>query len=77
MKDGVRWLRDEIDCLQSSVSDAETKLASDPRILKWINNREVANEAAVISERNSILQQEHATEKHGFGDHLRSFIGKC
>ncbi|XP_074332805.1 disease resistance protein RPP13-like [Apium graveolens] len=78
VEDGIRWLKDELDYLQSFVSDAETKQGMDQRISKWISSvRDVANEAVIILERINVLHEEHAAPKHGVLDHLHSFIGLC
>ncbi|KAL8135043.1 hypothetical protein AgCh_009893 [Apium graveolens] len=78
VKDGVRWLKDELGYLQSSVRDADATQELDHRVRQWINNiKEVANDAVIILERFSALQQEHTAPKHDVLNCLRSFICLC
>ena len=56
MKNGVRWLKDELCYLQSSVRAAEAK-QEDELICLWINNvKDVADEAILILERFNFLK---------------------
>ncbi|XP_074373856.1 disease resistance protein RPP13-like [Apium graveolens] len=78
VKDGVRWLKDELGYLQSSLRNAEANQEMNNLIRLWNDNvRDVANEAVIILERFSVLQEEHAAPKQGFLDHLRSIIWSC
>lgn len=79
LKDGVRWLKDELGYLQSSARDAEaTQELDHHRVRQWINNiKEVANDAMLILERLSALQQQHAAPKQDVLDCLRSFFCLC
>lgn len=48
-KNGLRWLREELGYLQSSVEDAESRQQRDHLISQWIDNvRDVANEVVLI-----------------------------
>lgn len=77
VKDGVRWLKDELGYLQISVRDAEAKQETDI-IRQWINNvKEVANDAVIIVERFNALQEEYASSKQGILNCLRSSICMC
>lgn len=78
VRDGVRWLKDELGYLQSSLRNAEANQEIDNQIRLWIDNvRDVANEAVIILERFSVIQEEHAAPKQGFLDRLRSIICRC
>lgn len=49
VKDGVRWLKEELAYLRSSVRDAAAKQELDHLICQWINNiKEVANDVVFI-----------------------------
>ncbi|XP_017225871.1 putative disease resistance RPP13-like protein 3 isoform X2 [Daucus carota subsp. sativus] len=74
VKDNVRWLRDELGFLQSSVRQAESRQEED-LVRDWVNNvRDVANDAIAILRKFSDLQQEHAAPKRGV---LDCFRGMC
>ncbi|WOH04183.1 hypothetical protein DCAR_0623592 [Daucus carota subsp. sativus] len=78
VKDGVRWLKDELGYLQPSLRYAEGKQEIDPRISPWINSiREVADEARITIERFSIMQEELAAKKVGVMDRLLRIICMC
>ncbi|KAL1818923.1 hypothetical protein ACET3Z_013792 [Daucus carota] len=77
VKNGVRWLKDELCYLQSSVRAAEAK-QEDELVRLWINNvKDVANEAILILERFNFLKEEHEALKHGILNRLRRFICMC
>lgn len=77
VKDGVRWLKDELSYLQSSVRAAEERQELD-LIRIWINNiRDVANDAVIILERFSTLQEEHSYLEQGVLNRLRRSIFMC
>ncbi|KAL1819818.1 hypothetical protein ACET3Z_014687 [Daucus carota] len=79
VKDGVRWLKDELGYLQSAVRQAELDQESNPLIRQWINNiKDVANDAVIILERFSTLQEEEqAAPRKNVLDCLRSSICMC
>ncbi|KAL1819779.1 hypothetical protein ACET3Z_014648 [Daucus carota] len=75
VEDGVRWLKDELGYLQSSVRGAEARQEMDPPIWQWMNNvKDVANDALIILERFSALEEEHAVRKEGLMDCLWSSV---
>lgn len=68
VKDGVRWLRDELRYLQPTVRFAESR-QEEELIRNWVNDiRDVANEAVTILSDFNALQQEHAAPKQGILD---------
>ncbi|KAL1819784.1 hypothetical protein DCAR_0416098 [Daucus carota subsp. sativus] len=78
VKDGIRWLKDELAYLQSSVRDAEAKQELSYLIRQWIENiKEVANDAVILLERFSALQEEHSDQEAGVLDRMRSLICMC
>ncbi|KAL1819819.1 hypothetical protein ACET3Z_014688 [Daucus carota] len=78
-RDGVRWLKDELGYLQSAVRQAELNQELNPLIRQWINNvKDVANDAVIILERFSTLQEEeHAAPRKSVLGCLRSSICMC
>ncbi|KAL1819817.1 hypothetical protein ACET3Z_014686 [Daucus carota] len=79
VRDGVRWLKDELGYLQSAVRQAELNQELNPLIRQWINNvKDVANDAVIILERFSTLQEEeHAAPRKSILGCLRSSICMC
>lgn len=74
VKDNVRWLKDELCYLQSSVRYAESR-QEDERILIWLNNvRDVANDAVNALNNFSAHQQKHAAPSQGILDRFRSCV---
>lgn len=73
VKDNVRWLKDELCYLQSSVRYAESR-QEEEIIHNWVNNVDVANDAVAILSNFSALQQEHAAPKHGILDRFRGCV---
>lgn len=60
VKEGVRWLKDELGFLQITVRDAEAKQGGD-LICVWINSvRDVANDAVRILDSFGAVQEKHA-----------------
>lgn len=77
VKDGIRWLKDELSYLQSSVRYAEAR--QDEELIRiWINNvKEVADDALKILERFIASQEEHALRKRNFLESAWSSICIC
>ncbi|WOH04521.1 hypothetical protein DCAR_0623930 [Daucus carota subsp. sativus] len=74
VKDNVRWLRDELGFLQSSLRQAELRQEEDS-VRNWVKNvRDVANDAVIILGKFNNLQHEHEAPKRGV---LDCFRGMC
>ncbi|XP_063940388.1 putative disease resistance RPP13-like protein 3 [Daucus carota subsp. sativus] len=74
VKDGVRWLKDELVYLQSAVRSAELR-QDEEQICNWVNNvRDVAHDAVTILRDFNALQQEQAAVKQGVLDCFRGCV---
>lgn len=78
VRDGIRWLRDELSYLQLTVRAAEAIPEITDLIRLWINSiKDVANDAVIILERFGMLDEEHAHQEEGFMDCMQRYICFC
>lgn len=77
VKNGVKWLKDELIFLRLTVKEAE-EINPTGIIRQWIDNvKDVAEEAVTILDKFTSLQQEPAASKQGVQDCVRSYICMC
>ncbi|WOG87338.1 hypothetical protein DCAR_0206562 [Daucus carota subsp. sativus] len=74
VKDGVRWLKDELIYLQSSARYAESR-QDEEQIRNWVKNvRDVANDAVTILRDFSAFQQEQEATKQSVVDCFKASV---
>nr|XP_017218255.1 PREDICTED: putative disease resistance RPP13-like protein 3 [Daucus carota subsp. sativus] len=77
VKDGVRWLKDELGYLQPAVRYAEARQTEEV-ICKWVNDvRDVANDAVTILQKFRSHQEEYAGLERGILDRFQTCICIC